>query len=243
VTLELGGNAPFIVLDDADLETTASHLCQLKMLCSGQVCVTANRVFVPESLMTKFSEKVAHCLSSMRLGNGNSLEIDAGPLIHQGACERVTQVVDSAVADGAQIVCENRSYEKEMLPVGASFHPAILLKDVPENTPLSCQEVFGPVISLMSYKSLSDVVDRANDTTYGLAGYVYGREPGRMRAVASELEVGIVGINEWRPLKAEIPFGGIKMSGLGAEGGEEGIREFLEQRVISVPRTTVEDLA
>ncbi len=235
VTLELGGNAPFIVLDDADLEATAMQLLKLKLLCSGQVCVTANRVFVPRRCEEAFLDLVAARLAEVRIGDGLTPGVDAGPLIHREACERVSRFVDGAVTAGAEVVAENRSYEEAPPAEGASFHPALLLRNVPDDVPLTCEEVFGPVISVLSYEDTAEAVQRANATPYGLAGYVYGTDLSRARAVASALEVGIVGVNEWRPLKAEIPFGGVKMSGLGAEGGHEGLREFLHPKVISVP--------
>jgi len=235
VTLELGGNAPIIILDDADLDLAAEHLVKLKLFVSGQVCVTANRVYVPKSLEDQFCEKVRDRVMRARIGNGLGEQVDAGPLIHREACERVTKFIDDAVNRGAQVVCENHSYEDESPTESASFHSAVVLRNVPEEATVCCEEVFGPVVSLLSYETVPEVIHRANNTRYGLAGYVYGRDLTKLRAVAADLEVGIVGVNEWRPLKAEVPFGGVKMSGIGAEGGEEGLEEFLETRVISMP--------
>jgi succinate-semialdehyde dehydrogenase/glutarate-semialdehyde dehydrogenase len=170
------------------------------------------------------------------VGNGLLDGIDAGPLIHRRACEEVGKLVAQARAAGAQVVCENRSFEDDASLAEGSFFPLTLLTGVRDDMAVAREEVFGPVISLLTYTSLPDAVRRANETPYGLAAYVYGRELAMCRAVAQRLEAGIVGVNEWRPLKAEIPFGGVKMSGLGAEGGAEGIREFLDIQVISMPK-------
>jgi succinate-semialdehyde dehydrogenase/glutarate-semialdehyde dehydrogenase len=239
LSLELGGNAPFIVLPDADLDFVAEQLMRLKLFVSGQVCVTANRVFVHADAESALAEKLAVRISAARLGNGLADGIEAGPLIHRQACTEIGRLVEQAVAEGAKIVAENRSYERDATLREGSFFPPTLLTGVRDEMRVAQEEIFGPVIPLLRYTSVSDAVRRANDTPYGLASYVYGRDLGQCRAVACAIETGIVGVNEWRPLKAEIPFGGIKHSGIGAEGGEEGIREFLETQVISMPKPTL----
>jgi succinate-semialdehyde dehydrogenase / glutarate-semialdehyde dehydrogenase len=236
VSLELGGNAPFIVLPDAKLEFVAEQLIRLKLFVSGQVCVTANRVFVHRDIQQKLIDVLAERLLDARVGNGLNDGIDAGPLIHHQACQDVGTMVDRAVASGARVVAQNFSFrDDDSLKLG-SFFPPTLLADVQDHMAVSCREVFGPVIPLLSYSTVEEVIQRANDTPYGLAGFVYGSNLSQCHAIARRLEVGIVGVNEWRPLKAEIPFGGVKQSGIGAEGGEEGLREFLETQVISMPR-------
>jgi succinate-semialdehyde dehydrogenase/glutarate-semialdehyde dehydrogenase len=239
LSLELGGNAPFIVLPDADLDFVAEQLTRLKLLVSGQVCVTANRVFVHAEAEAALAEKLAAKISAARLGNGLAEGIEAGPLIHRQACTEVGALVEQAVATGARIVCENRSYESDATLHEGSFFPPTVLTGVRDDMRVAQEEIFGPIIPLLRYTSVSDAVRRANETPYGLASYVYGRDLAQCRAVASAIEAGIVGVNEWRPLKAEIPFGGIKQSGIGAEGGEEGLREFLETQVISMPKPVI----
>jgi succinate-semialdehyde dehydrogenase/glutarate-semialdehyde dehydrogenase len=239
LSLELGGNAPFIVLPDADLDFVAEQLMRLKLFVSGQVCVTANRVFVHADAEAVLAEKLAEKIRAARLGNGLAEGIEAGPLIHRQACTEIGRLVEQAVAEGAKIGVENRSYERDATLREGSFFPPTLLIGVRDEMRVAQEEIFGPVIPLLRYTSVSDAVRRANDTPYGLASYVYGRDLEQCRAVASAIEAGIVGVNEWRPLKAEIPFGGIKHSGIGAEGGEEGIREFLETQVISMPKPTL----
>jgi succinate-semialdehyde dehydrogenase/glutarate-semialdehyde dehydrogenase len=240
VSLELGGNAPFIILPDADLEFVTDQLVRLKTFVSGQVCVTANRIFGPAEREGELIERLGARVGTLRVGNGLADGIDVGPLIHAEACVDVRGRVDDAVAAGARIVAENRSFERGAGLKMECFFPPTVVARVEDSMRLASEEIFGPVIPLLSYRTLSEAVERANATPYGLAAYVYGTDLGRLRGVASALEVGIVGVNEWRPLKAEIPFGGVKQSGIGAEGGEEGIGEFLETRVVSMPKPGVE---
>jgi succinate-semialdehyde dehydrogenase / glutarate-semialdehyde dehydrogenase len=233
LSFELGGNAPFIVLPDANLDAAAGDLVKLKMLCSGQVCVTANRIFVPAKLEAAFAEKLSSLWRGLRVGNGLAEGVDAGPLIHGKACERVRGLVDEAIGAGAELVSENRSHEGDATLANGSFFAPVILRGVRDEMRLAQEEIFGPVAPLLRYDDIRDAVRRANATPFGLAGYVYGSDPAIANAVAEALEVGIVGVNEWRPLRAEIPFGGIKSSGLGSEGGEEGLREFCELKVIA----------
>jgi succinate-semialdehyde dehydrogenase/glutarate-semialdehyde dehydrogenase len=239
-SLELGGNAPFVVLPDADLDAASTDLVQTKLFVSGQVCVTANRIFVHADIEAAFVEKVAAKLAAAKVGDGLCEGVDAGPLIHRKACEEVASLVARAQANGAKIICENRSYEGDPALTKGSFFPPTLITGVRDEMDIARHEIFGPVISMLRYTSVAEAVERANATPFGLAGFVYGGDLSRCRAVASALEVGIVGVNEWRPLKAEIPFGGVKQSGLGVEGGEEGIREFLDIQVISMPQVSLE---
>lgn len=236
LSLELGGNAPFIILPDADLDFVAEQLTRLKLLVSGQVCVTANRIFVHADAETALAEKLAAKLSTARIGNGLDEGIEAGPLIHRQACTEIGALVTDAVSSGARLVTENRSFETDAALREGSFFPPTLLTGVRDDMRVAREEIFGPVIPLLRYTRVQEAVQRANDTPYGLASYVYGRDLAQCRAVATAIEAGIVGVNEWRPLKAEIPFGGIKQSGIGSEGGEEGLREFLETQVISIPK-------
>ncbi len=236
LSLELGGNGPFIVLPDADLDFAAADLVKLKLLCSGQVCVTANRVFVPASLEAPFADKLASLWQKQRVGNGLAAGVDAGPLIHRKACERVRAVVDEALSAGAKVHCENRSHEGDPSLSEGSFFAPVILRDVRDEMRLAQEEIFGPVLPLLRYEDLGDAVRRANSTPFGLAAYVYGTDVALANSVAAALDAGIIGVNEWRPLRAEIPFGGMKTSGLGSEGGEEGIREFCEIKVIGTSR-------
>jgi succinate-semialdehyde dehydrogenase/glutarate-semialdehyde dehydrogenase len=240
VSLELGGNAPFIVLPDADLDFTAEQLVRLKLFVSGQVCVTANRIFVHQEIENRFTQIVADKIAAAKVGDGLQDGVDAGPLIHRIACGEVGSLVDAAVAGGAKVVVRNESYQREEALQEGSFYPPTLLSGVTDQMAIAQQEIFGPILPILTYSRVSDAVQRANETPFGLAAYVYGKDIAHCHAVARGLEVGIVGVNEWRPLKAEIPFGGVKQSGIGAEGGEEGIREFLETQVISLPKPEIQ---
>jgi succinate-semialdehyde dehydrogenase/glutarate-semialdehyde dehydrogenase len=239
LSLELGGNAPFIVLPDADLDFVAEQLARLKLFVSGQVCVTANRIFVRADAEAALAERLAARIGAARVGNGLADGIEAGPLIHRQACGEIKSLVEQAVSAGAKIVCENRSYESDATLREGSFFPPTVLIGVRDEMRVAREEIFGPVIPLLRYTSVTDAVRRANETPFGLAAYAYGSDLTQCRAVAEALEAGIVGVNEWRPLKAEIPFGGMKQSGIGAEGGQEGIREFLDVQVISLPKPVI----
>jgi succinate-semialdehyde dehydrogenase/glutarate-semialdehyde dehydrogenase len=238
VSFELGGNAPFLILPDADLDSVAADLVTLKLLCAGQVCVTANRVFVPEALEGPLLQKLGRLWSAFRVGDGLEEGTAVGPLIHKQACERVSGLVRDALSEGAEVAAENHSHQRDPRLAKGSFFSPVILRGVRGSMAIAREEVFGPVLSLLSYSDLSDAVRRANATPYGLAGYVYGTNLSLANAVAEELDVGIVGVNEWRPLRAEIPFGGVKYSGMGREGGEEGIREFCDVKVVASPRVT-----
>lgn len=236
VLLELGGNAPFIVLPDADLDFTIDQLVRLKLFVSGQVCVTANRIFVHRDVHDDFIARLVSRIEQSKIGNGLESDVDAGPLIHSQACQGVDRLVREACQMGASIAGCNRSYESDPRSSDGSFYPATILRDVTDEMPIFGCEVFGPVFSILAYSDCSEVLRRSNSVDQGLAGYVYGRDLSLCRRVARGLEVGIVGVNEWRPLKAEIPFGGIKQSGIGAEGGKEGLDDYLTRQVLSVPR-------
>jgi succinate-semialdehyde dehydrogenase/glutarate-semialdehyde dehydrogenase len=236
VLLELGGNAPFIVLPDADLDVAVEHLVKLKLFVSGQVCVTANRIFVHEDIHKDFLDRLACRLAQATLGNGLEDRIDAGPLIHAQACQGVDRLVQQACQSGAKMVYANRSYEADTSLSKGSFYPATVLSEVVDTMMLFGCEIFGPVFPVLRYRAIDEVIHRANSVQHGLAAYVYGKDLSQCRRVARRLEVGIVGVNEWRPLKAEIPFGGVKQSGLGVEGGKEGIHDYLSLQVISAPK-------
>lgn len=239
VALELGGNAPFLVLEDANLEEVVEQLVQLKLFVSGQVCVTANRILVDRKVEPRLCQLLQQKLMSRRVGHGLDRAVDAGPLIDLPACQKVQSLVDQAIAEGAEVVCQNRTFEEDQSLRHDRFYPPTLLRHVEDAMPIAQQEIFGPVLPLMAFDRIEEAIERANRTPMGLAAYVYGRRIDRCQAVARELEVGIVGINEWRPLKAEIPFGGVKQSGIGSEGGEEGLHDFLVPQVISSPKPSI----
>jgi succinate-semialdehyde dehydrogenase/glutarate-semialdehyde dehydrogenase len=239
VSLELGGNAPFIILPDANADAVAADLVTLKLLCAGQVCVTANRVFVPATLEKALVRTLVSLWRALRVGDGLGAGVAVGPLIHAQACGRVRSLVNQAADAGAEVVAENRSHELDPALAAGSFFPPTILRGVKDDMAIAREEIFGPVMTLFTYGDLPEAVRRANATPYGLAGYVYGSDIALANAVADELDAGIVGVNEWRPLRAEIPFGGVKYSGIGREGGHEGILEFCDVRVVATPTPSV----
>ncbi len=236
VSLELGGNAPFIILPDADLDSAADDLLKLKLFVSGQVCVSANRVFVPQDRQRELIQCLEKKIAQARVGTGTQENIDAGPLIHQQACDVIQQKLESACQEGAEVVAQNATVHAESAGSSGSWFPPTVLSCVQDQMAVAREELFAPVISLLTYSDIDEAVQRANTTDYGLAGYVYGSDVGQVRSVAEQLEVGIVGANEWRPLRAEVPFGGVKQSGIGAEGGTAGVEEFIHWKVLSVPQ-------
>lgn len=237
VALELGGNAPFIVCDDADLELAVKDLIAIKTLVSGQVCVTANRVFVHSSIFDAFASKLCERLGELEIGDGMSESTACGPLIHQQACDDMARFVDDAVSAGATKLFGDGQANVAGDAENGSFFPPTVLSNVPESCRIANEEIFGPLIPLYAFESVDEVIQRANDVPFGLSAYVYSSNYAKGKFIAEHLEAGIVGVNEMRPLKAQIPFGGWKQSGIGAEGGVEGLHEFLVPRVLSLPKT------
>jgi succinate-semialdehyde dehydrogenase/glutarate-semialdehyde dehydrogenase len=239
VSLELGGNAPFIVLPDADLDFAVDQLVQLKLFVTGQVCVTANRIFIPEELHEQVLERLIGKLELSKVEDGlndsGQYRVDAGPLIHSQACIGVDALVEEACDSGAKVAYRYAFGKGVRSKNEGSFYAPTVLSHVVDDMRISKGEIFGPVFAIHTYRTVDEVIQRANGVSQGLAGYVYGTDLSDCRRVARKLDVGIVGVNEWRPLKAEIPFGGIKESGIGSEGGTEGLSEYMRVRVISFP--------
>lgn len=229
LSLELGGNAPFIVFADAELDRAADDLVWLKTINSGQVCVTANRIFVERPILEPFLSRVIERLKRHRLGIGTDPATTMGPLVDRHALQKVTSLVDGAIAAGARV--RYRGDVPEACGKGY-FYPPTLLDNVMPEMPLVCEEVFGPVLSVMTFGDEAEVLRMANDTPYGLAAYAYTSDMARAQRCSEELDAGVVGINNPRPITPQAPFGGVKQSGIGCEGGMEGLREFLETRLI-----------
>ncbi len=233
VQLELGGNAPFIVLEDADLDLASEDFMKLKFLVSGQVCVTANRLLVQRRIEEEFTHRLTERLRALRIGPGLEEGVEVGPLINEAGVKKVESLVEDACRSGARLL-----YSADLPPAldRSCFYPPTLLAGVNQNQRIAREEIFGPVVAMQAFASEEEALTRANDTEYGLAAYVYSRDVERATELARRIEAGIVGVNDPRPLRAEVPFGGIKMSGFGREGGREGLMEFLECRVIGVRR-------
>jgi len=229
ISLELGGNAPFIVMDDANLEKAAKGLIGSKFRNAGQTCICTNRIYVHEAVVDEFVEFFKQELSQLKVGNGIEEGTDIGPLIDQAAIDKVTELLDDAVSNGGKIVYQG---EKPETTEGYYYNPTIIT-NIDENMLCVNEEIFGPLAPIATFKTEQEVIERANDTNYGLAAYVYTEDLSRAFRISEELEYGIVGVNDGLPSTAQAPFGGYKESGLGREGGHHGIEEYLEVKYIS----------
>ena len=232
VSLELGGHAPFIVFEDADLEAAVTGLLTSKFQVTGQSCLCPNRIFVHEEVEEEFIALLTAAVSSLVVGPGSKSGVDIGPLIDRQTFEKVQGHVDDAVAQGASVTVGGSRVEGAGFDDGFFFAPTII-QHCTDTMKITTEETFGPVVPLMSFSTDEDVLARANDTQYGLAAYFYTNDLRRSLRVAERLEYGMVGVNDPTPATPSGPFGGMKESGLGREGGFEGIDAFLESKLIS----------
>lgn len=227
VSLELGGNAPFIVFDDADLDAAVKGAIASKYRNAGQTCVCANRILVQESVYDAFAEKYASEVSKMKVGVGTESGVEIGPLINDAAMEKVERLVEDAISKGAKAV--TGGYRAEG---GNRFYQPTVLTGVTTEMSCSREEIFGPVAPLFMFKTEEDAVAMANDTNAGLAAYFYARDIGRIWRVSEGLEYGMVGVNDGMISTEVAPFGGIKESGMGREGSKYGLEDFVEIKYI-----------
>lgn len=232
VSMELGGNAPFVVFDDADLDAAVEACVASKFRNAGQTCVCANRVYVHENVIEEFTEKLKRRVERMKVGSGLEEGVDIGPVIHAGALKRIQAQVDDAVEHGARVVLGGGPVQPAGLK-GAFFAPTILTK-VSDSMRVCQEETFGPVAPLIPFASEEQVVELANRVDYGLAAYVFTRDLERALRLGESLEYGIVGLNDPLPAVVQAPFGGWKSSGVGAEGGYYGMEAFLEYKYLSI---------
>ncbi|EHK9049095.1 NAD-dependent succinate-semialdehyde dehydrogenase [Vibrio vulnificus] len=224
LALELGGNAPFIVFEDADIDAAVEGAMIAKFRNAGQTCVCANRLFVQDAVYDEFAEKLANRVKQLKVGDGFADGVAIGPLINSSSVAKVQEHVDDAVAKGAKVLCGGLLNDEQL------FVAPYVLTDMSDDMLVAEEETFGPVAPLFRFKDEAEVLERANDTESGLAGYFYTRSLGRTWRVADALEVGMVGINEGLISTAAAPFGGIKESGLGREGSRHGMDEYLEMK-------------
>jgi succinate-semialdehyde dehydrogenase/glutarate-semialdehyde dehydrogenase len=229
VSLELGGNAPFIVFDDADLDAAVLGAIASKYRNSGQTCVCANRLFVHERIYDAFADKLRTAVERLKVGRGTEAGIEQGPLINEAAVRKVEAHIEDAVAKGARVVIGGRRHA-----LGHSFFEPTVLTGVTPAMRLASEETFGPVAPLFKFSSDDEVIRLANDTEFGLAAYFYSRDIGRVWRVAEALEYGMVGINTGIISNEVAPFGGVKQSGLGREGSHYGIDEYLVIKYLCV---------
>ena len=230
LSMELGGNAPFLVFEDADVDAAVEGAMVAKMRNMGEACTAANRFLVHTSVAEEFAEKLGKRMGALTVGRGQAEGVDVGPLIDEKAVESVSQLVTDAVHSGARVVTGGSA------PDGAGyFYSPTVLLDVPVDAEITVQEIFGPVAPITTFDTEEEAIRQANDTEYGLASYVYTRDLGRTIRVAEALEFGMVGINSGLISNPAAPFGGVKSSGFGREGGFEGIEEYLETTYVALP--------
>ena len=230
VSLELGGNAPFIVFDDADLDAAVAGLMASKYRNTGQTCVCANRVYVQSGVYQAFSEKLADAVAKLVVGAGLDGDTDQGPLINQAALDKVKAHVQDATDKGASILCGGDTLASA--DITGCFYAPTILTDVTQDMLIAKAETFGPVAPLFRFETESEAISMANDTEFGLAAYFYSNNVQRIGRVAEALETGIVGINDGIISTEVAPFGGIKESGLGREGSHYGLDEFMELKYL-----------
>ncbi len=223
LSLELGGNAPFIVFDDADLDAAADGLMQCKFRNAGQTCVTANRIYVQAGVYDAFAEKFGSRLASLKVGRGTDSGVNVGPLIDEQGLFKVETHVSDAVAKGAKVLIGGKRHA-----LGGRFFEPTLLTDVPMSAKVSKEETFGPIAPLIKFNTEAEAIALANDSEFGLAAYFFARDVGRVFRVGEALESGMVAINTGILSNEVAPFGGVKQSGLGREGSKYGIEDYLE---------------
>ncbi len=227
LSLELGGNAPFIVFDDADLDAAVAGAMASKYRNSGQTCVCANRFLIQDGIYDAFAEKFAAAVQGLKVGNGAADGVSQGPLISVAGFEKVKSHVADAVDKGAKLIAGGQPHA-----LGKTFFEPTILGDVTNDMVIAKEEIFGPVAPLFRFKTEEEAVKMANDTEFGLASYFYSRDIGRIWRVAEALEYGMVGINEGILSTEVAPFGGVKSSGLGREGAREGLDDYLETKYL-----------
>jgi len=229
VSLELGGNAPFIVFDDADIDAAVEGALASKYRNAGQTCVCANRFLVQSGVYDEFAAKLAAAVADFKVGNGLDDGVTQGPLINAKGLAKVEELVDDALAHGAKALSGGAAHA-----LGGTYYEPTILTDVTPDMRIANEEIFGPVAPLYRFETEEDAVRIANDTPYGLAGYFYSRDIGRVWRVAEALEYGILGINEGIFSTEVAPFGGVKESGIGREGGKQGIEEYTEVKYLRI---------
>ena len=229
LSLELGGNAPFIVFDDADLDAAVAGAMASKYRNTGQTCVCANRLLVQDAVYETFAAKLKAAVEAMKVGNGMEPGVSQGPLINADAVKKVEEHIADALSRGAKVMTGGHRHK-----LGGNFFQPTILANVPNDAMIFREETFGPVAPLFRFKTEEEAIKLANDTEFGLASYFYARDVGRIFRVAEALEYGIIGINEGIISTEVAPFGGMKSSGLGREGSKYGIEDYLEIKYLAV---------
>ncbi|KAB2879162.1 MAG: NAD-dependent succinate-semialdehyde dehydrogenase [Pseudorhodoplanes sp.] len=227
--MELGGNAPFIVFEDADIDAAIEGAMVAKMRNMGEACTAANRFYVHEKVHDEFAKKLTAKMGSLKMGNGLDEGVALGPLVNKEGRDKVIELVADAVRKGAKVLTGGQT------PAGPGFfYPATVLTHVPDSAKMLSEEIFGPVASIQTFRTEDEAVKRANDTEYGLVAYLYTRDLSRGLRVSEKLDFGMIGLNRGLVSDPAAPFGGMKQSGIGREGAHEGLMEFLETQYVSV---------
>jgi succinate-semialdehyde dehydrogenase/glutarate-semialdehyde dehydrogenase len=226
--MELGGNAPFIVFDDADIDAAIDGAMIAKMRNMGEACTAANRFYVHEKVSDEFTRKLTAKMAGLKMGNGLDDGVALGPLVNKDGLDKVVELVDDAVSKGARVLTGGKKPDGQ-----GYFYPATVLANVPDNAKMLNEEIFGPVASLQTFRDEKEVITRANDTEYGLVAYLYTKDLSRGLRVSEKLDFGMIGLNRGLVSDPAAPFGGMKQSGIGREGAHEGLMEFLETQYIS----------
>ena len=226
--MELGGNAPFIVFEDADIDAAIEGAMVAKMRNMGEACTAANRFYVHEKVHDEFAKKLTDKMAALKVGNGLDDGVAVGPLVNAEGRDKVIELVDDAVSKGAKVLTGGKA------PGGVGFfYPATVITNVPDGAKMLREEIFGPVASIQTFKAEDEVIKRANDTEFGLVAYLYTKDMSRGLRVSEKLDFGMIGLNRGLVSDPAAPFGGTKQSGLGREGGTEGMKEFLEMQYVS----------
>ena len=228
ITLELGGNAPFIVFEDADINKAIEGLIVAKFRNTGQTCVCANRIFVHQSITKKFIKKLSKKVKNLKVGNGFD-NVDIGPLIDNNALDKVVNLLKNAKENGATIHQGGNTHE-----LGGTFFEPTIISDINPKMDIFNEEIFGPIVSIISFETEEEVIQLANDTKYGLASYFYAKDMAKIWRVAEALEYGMVGVNRGAISSALVPFGGIKQSGMGREGSKYGLDDYLNIKYLAI---------
>jgi succinate-semialdehyde dehydrogenase/glutarate-semialdehyde dehydrogenase len=232
VSMELGGHAPYIVFEDADIDLAVKGVMLSKFKNTGQTCISTNRVYAHKSIAKEFAEKLAKRTAELKIGDGLEEGTDVGPLINKKALETMENQVADAIKHNAEVVTGGKVYHYEKGD-GYFFEPTVIL-NATEDMVIATEETFGPIAPVFTFDSEEEVIEKANSTLYGLAAYCYTKDLGRGMRMMKELEFGIIGINDPAPIVIQAPFGGIKESGMGKEGGKYGLEEYLEEKFVSI---------
>lgn len=230
LSMELGGHAPIIILDDANLDVAIEGAMASKFRNAGQTCVCANRIYVQAGIYDEFAKRFAEAAKNLKVGDGVSEAVDVGPLINQSSVDKVTRHVDDAVANGATVLTGG----EDLAAKGGTFYAPTVLTNIDSSMLIMREETFGPVAPLQKFEDVDEVIKLANGTPYGLAAYVFTESVSKGTLIIEQLDFGIIGWNDGMPSTAQAPFGGMKESGMGKEGGREGLEAFLESQYVAI---------